>query len=122
MNELKSRIAYNLRRMRTSKDYTLEYVADHIGKGHYSSYQRIELGQNDLKVEDAVKLANLYKTTVESIINPSEDSDTATFNEPGYPYGRKNSLNLNVILDGREDTLQKHIELLTKVNVMLAEI
>ena len=121
MNELKARIADNLKRLRTEKDYSMEYLADKLGRNSYMAYSRLERGETDLKVEDAIKLADIYKIPVNEIINPDQVAQRNIVSEPSHPYGKKNSLNLNVILDGREDTLQKHIEMLTKVNGILAE-
>ncbi len=119
MDLIKSRIAQGLKALRLEANYTQEYVADFLGKGDYSAYYRLEAGKTELKFDDAYKLSELYEVPMEYIYDP-ELRKTKTFNEPRETYKTGNSIQMNVTLDGKEHTLKKQVELLTKVNALLA--
>jgi len=118
MDLVKSRIAQGLKSLRLEANYTQEYIADVLGKGDYSAYYRLEAGKTELKFEDAFKLSQLYNVPMEQIYDP--DLKKNIVYEPREDYKPANSLQMNVVLDGKETTLKKQVELLTKVNALLA--
>lgn len=118
MDVIKSRIAQGLKSLRLERNYTQEYVSEVLGKGDYSAYYRLESGKTELKFDDAAKLAALYKVPMERIYDP-ERKAVDRVADPEEQYGKKNSLQLNITLDGREETLKKQVEILTKVNALL---
>lgn len=117
----KSRIAYVLKRLREERNYSQEYVAEKLGKNDSTAYSRIEQGRTELKYEDALKLALLYKIPMESIYDPNyTEKDIDAFREERPHYFNQSKLNLSITLDGSLDTLHKQFELLKKVNELLA--
>lgn len=119
MKEQKAKIAYHLKQLRTKYNYTQAFIADELGKGDYTGYQRLEAGKADLKLEDAAKLAEVYKISIDEIFDPLNGKKSQfPINEAFY--GNPSILNMTITLDGREDTLKKQIELLTKINALLA--
>lgn len=122
MDELKSRIAQGLKRLRLEKDYTQEYLADVLGKGDYTAYYRLESGKADLKFEDAFKLSMLYKIPMEHIYDPDlrDQPREDRFEEAREKYLFKNRMSISVSLDGEEENLTRQIEILKGVNALLA--
>mgnify|MGYP000156228896 CR=1 FL=1 len=119
MDLVKSRIAQGLKSLRLEANYTQEYIAEVLGKGDYSAYYRLEAGKTELKFDDAYKLSQLYEVPMEQIYDP-ELKKVKRVDEPYEQYKPSNSLQMNVTLDGKESTLKKQVELLTKVNALLA--
>lgn len=115
--ELKSHIAENLRKHRVLRGYTQEYIAEYLGKRDYTAYSRYEQGRSNLKMEDAIKLANLYEVDVQELISVS----------PSVPIFCDNTkktnglLSILVDLDGSSLTLESNINKLKKINELLAK-
>lgn len=116
----KSRIAHGLKQLRLEHNYTQEYVAEMMGKGDYTAYYRLESGRTELKFDDAFKLATLYNVSMEEIFDPALRESGSVVSEAREKLKPANKLNLTVTLDGMESTLKQQIELLTKVNALLA--
>ncbi len=122
MDLRKASIAQGLKSLRVEKNYTQEHVASILGAADGSAVYRLESGKAELKLDDAAKLAELYEVSIDEIYDPSKrknplmaaDLDRAS-------YGKKPALQVSVNLDGSPVTLQKQIEMLTKVNAILAE-
>lgn len=115
----RSRIAQGLKALRLEHNYTQEYLADVLGKGDYSAYYRLESGKTELKFEDAFKLASLYSISMEEIYDPALRGSSRIMSEARTQLQPASRMNVNVVLDGQEQTLQKQIDLLTKVNELL---
>lgn len=122
MDQLKSRIAAGLKKLRLEKDYTQEYLAHVLGKGDYTAYYRIESGKQDLKFDDAFKLAMLYKIPMEHIYDPElrDQPKSDEFLEAQAKYDPKKTLNISITLDGDEDSLLKQINLMKGINALLS--
>lgn len=113
----RSQIAAGLRRLREENDFTQEYVGEVLKNKGYS---KIEQGKYHLKFDEAYKLAQLYKVPMEHIMEPKLRDKFGNFEEKRSSYGNRPELSMTVTLDGKDDTLKKQIELITKVNAVLA--
>ncbi len=122
MDQVKAKIAYQLKALRAKKNYTQEYVAELLKKGDYTAYQRLEHGKVDLKFEDAFLLAQIYGVSMEEIMNPREEKseNIEDLEREAYLRKQKNSLQLSILLDGDDINLARQIELLKGVNGLLA--
>jgi transcriptional regulator with XRE-family HTH domain len=114
--ELKSHIAENLRKHRVLRGYTQEYIAEYLGKRDYTAYSRYEQGRSNLKMEDAIKLANLYEVDVQELISVTPSVSAYSDN------GKKNNgmISILVDLDGSSNTLESNIHRLKRINDLLA--
>jgi transcriptional regulator with XRE-family HTH domain len=121
MDLRKSAIAQGLKNLRLEKNYTQDFVASILGKGDGSAVYRLENGKADLNLEDAAKLAELYEVTIDEIYDPSKRYSGSGVSDSIPTYQVKNKLQVSVTLDGTPLGLQKQIDLLTKVNAILAE-
>lgn len=123
VDQVRSRVAANLRRLRLEKDYSQQYVSEYLGKTDYTAYQRLEYGKTELKLEDAAMLAKLYKVSIEVIWDPSYEPHVNEVGEKPYvtEYTPQpaSKMHIQLELDGSESTLQKQIELLTSINEVL---
>jgi transcriptional regulator with XRE-family HTH domain len=114
MDLFRSKIADGLRKLRTAKNFSQEYVAEHLGKADYTGYQRIESGRTELKFEDAYKLSQLYRVPMEVIFNPDlVDNGNLT----SHPI--KNTVEVTVSIDGTEENLMAQIDTLKAFNDVL---
>ena len=114
---LKSNIAENLRKHRVLRGYTQEYIAEYLGKKDYTAYSRYEQGRSNLKMEDAIKLADLYQVDVQELISVSPKINH-TFDN----HKKSNGLiSILVDLDGSSSTLESNIIRLKKINELLAK-
>lgn len=115
--ELKSHIAENLRKHRVLRGYTQEYIAEYLGKRDYTAYSRYEQGRSNLKMEDAIKLANLYEVDVQELI--SVTPSVAAYSDNGKK--TQGLLSILVDLDGSSLTLEGNISKLKRINELLAK-
>lgn len=115
---LKSHIAENLRKHRVLRGYTQEYIAEFLGKKDYTAYSRYEQGRSNLKMEDAIRLAELYEVDVQELISKSP-----TVNPHLAENGKKTSGLVSVLvdLDGTLGKLDGHIQRLRKINDLIAK-
>ena len=119
LNQARSRVAANLRRLRLEKDFSQLYVSEILGKTDYTAYQRLESGKTELKLEDAVKLSQLYKIPIERIWDSNLVYEKTEVGENPREYqqlGASKKVQIQVQLDGSEAMLQDQIELLTSIN------
>jgi transcriptional regulator with XRE-family HTH domain len=119
LNQARSRVAANLRKLRLEKDYSQLYVSEILGKTDYTAYQRLESGKTELKLEDAVKLSELYNIPIERIWDSTVSDERAEVGENPRAYqilGSGKKVQIQVSLDGSEAMLQDQIELLTSIN------
>jgi transcriptional regulator with XRE-family HTH domain len=119
MDLFRSKIAQGLKKLRLEHEYSQEYLAEKLGKADPSGYQRIESGRTELKFEDAYLLAKIYQVPLEQIYDPNLRPAEVLSDNP-IQYGKSNQLQVSVILDGKEHTLKKHIEMLSNVNKLLS--
>lgn len=70
-----------IRDLREDADLTQKQVAEYL-HGNQSNYSKIERGLLELSLEDAAKLAQLYKTSVDYIIGLTDVRDP-------YPKSRR---------------------------------
>lgn len=120
MEDKKMIIGQGLKSLRLDRNYTQEFVASVLGNADGTSVYRLESGKVDLKLEDAMKLAELYDVSVDRIYNPKRTKEEELSDNPRSSYGLRNQIHLSIILDGTPKNLQKQIEMLTKVNAALA--
>lgn len=114
---LKSNIAENLRKHRVLRGYTQEYIAEYLGKKDYTAYSRYEQGRSNLKMEDAIKLADLYQVDVQELISVSPKVNQSFENKK-----KSNGLvSILVDLDGSSSTLENNIIRLKKINDLIAK-
>ncbi len=120
---LKSHIAENLRKHRVLRGYTQEYIAEYLGKRDYTAYSRYEQGRSNLKMEDAIKLAELYEVDVQELISkaPSVSSHNSDIAKKSNGNGNGNgNISVLVDLDGSSNSLEGHILRLKKINDLIA--
>lgn len=122
VKDFNQKIGTNLRRLRTQKGLSQENVADELGRKDYTAYGKIEQGNTALSFVDAVKVAKLFKVSLDQILNPEQDIPFVardTFQEK-YLTAQKNSVSMMVQLTGSDEDLQRQFELLTNINTLLA--
>jgi transcriptional regulator with XRE-family HTH domain len=117
------RLAGKIRNLREQHNYSQEYLSEYLGKSDYSSYGKMENGRTRVSTYDLYKIASLYNIGIEELVSPSyvpkkEHNDEVREHQSPYMY-RKNSLSVNIELDGTEDTLDKSLDLIKKVNELL---
>ncbi|WP_186757586.1 helix-turn-helix domain-containing protein [Echinicola salinicaeni] len=112
---LKQHIAENLRKYRVLRGFTQEYIADYLGKKDYTAYSRYEQGRSNLKMDDAIKLSELYEVEVQDLINGSPGIKQKKEGEGNL----ENNLSLMVTLDGSQETLEDQLKRLKKVNSLI---
>lgn len=115
---MKSHIAENLRKHRVLRGYTQEYIAEYLGKKDYTAYSRYEQGRSNLKMEDAMKLAELYEVEVQELIStaPSVSLQQESFKKNG----NHGQISVLVDLDGSPNSLESSILRLKKINELIA--
>jgi len=115
--ELKSHIAENLRKHRVLRGYTQEYIAEYLGKKDYTAYSRYEQGRSNLKMEDAIRLAELYEVDVQELI-----SKIPSVNHLQESQKKQSGLvSILIDLDGSSGKLESNIQRLKKINDLIAK-
>ncbi|GAB3656936.1 hypothetical protein GCM10028791_29150 [Echinicola sediminis] len=113
--ELKQHIAENLRKYRVLRGFTQEYIADYLGKKDYTAYSRYEQGRSNLKMDDAIKLSELYEVEVQELINGTPSIKAKSDKEAM----QGNTFSVMVTLDGSVDTLENQLKRLKKLNYLI---
>jgi transcriptional regulator with XRE-family HTH domain len=122
MEDHKKKIGENLRDLRLEKNYTQEYLGEVLGKSDYTSYQRLEHGKSELKIQDAYKLAKFYKLPLEYIVEPELRKENTIANEKLiHTASKKNIVQMTVNLDGTDQLLEDQYKLLQGVNQLIAD-
>jgi len=106
----------NLRKIRVTHNYSQEYVADEINVS-VSSYARYESSKVAIDFESVVKLAMLYKLTLDELYHYGDP--TFNVSEPAESYRKKQKISVIVELDGIEDNLNEWIVKLQKLNAAI---
>lgn len=115
---LKSHIAENLRKHRVLRGYTQEYIAEYLGKKDYTAYSRYEQGRSNLKMEDAIKLADLYEVDVQELISIAPTVNNIV--ESPKKTNGNGQISVLVDLDGTQNSLENNISKLKKINELIA--
>jgi transcriptional regulator with XRE-family HTH domain len=115
---LKNHIAENLRKHRVLRGYTQEYIAEYLGKKDYTAYSRYEQGRSNLKMEDAIRLAELYEVDVQDLIGTPPSFSTQ--NDFPKKNGNHGQISVLVDLDGSTNSLESSILRLKKINELIA--
>jgi transcriptional regulator with XRE-family HTH domain len=105
-----------LRKIRVNKNFSQEHVADEIGVS-VSSYARYEGGKVQIDFNSVVKLAKLYKITLDELMH---------YGEPGFKiaessaeYKKRDRVSVVVELDGLKETLEEWVKKLTAINQVI---
>ena len=61
-----------LKELRKENGYTQEFVADYLNVKQ-NTYSQYEAGVNQIPIESLIKLATLYDTSVDYILNLTDD-------------------------------------------------
>lgn len=101
-----------LKFLRFKANYTQEYLASEIGVD-YTTYGKYESGKTPIKLEQAVKIANLYNITIDELCG----LETKTIKDSNSI--KKHNLQLLVELDGEDKTLNDLVLRLTKMNKLI---
>jgi transcriptional regulator with XRE-family HTH domain len=109
-------LADTLKKLRFHADYNLNFVAKKIGISS-RNYSRWEAGEVEIKLKDIIKIAGLYKITVDDILHYGEPGYNAE--DPKATYQKKLSTPVTVTLDGTTDTLKMWFERLTAINAAI---
>lgn len=81
------RLSENLRRMRVRERYSMEDIAEIIGVSR-QSVAKWESGESFPDIEKCVKLAKLYKVSLDALVNESVEEMSASNGEDGrYCFG-----------------------------------
>lgn len=106
----------NLRKIRTLKDFSQEYVAEHIGVST-SSYARYESGKAGINIDHVIKLARLYRMSIDEIVH---FGDPSFKNRPrDHLYAKK--IKITVELDGADETLEYWVSSLRSINKVISK-
>lgn len=105
-----------MRKLRVRRNYSQEFVAEKVSVD-YTTYSRYERGETSPKFEVILALADLYKMTLDEIVN--HDNPTFKAEEPKASYTTRWSVPIMVSLDGTEETLQTWLKRLTAINAAL---
>jgi transcriptional regulator with XRE-family HTH domain len=120
--EFDTRVANNLKMLRTQNRLSQKTVADQLGRKDYSAYGKIEQGNTSLSFIDAVKLAKLYNVNLEKILSLEVESKILTIDNQREISENKNKKNVSVIveLNGSEEDLKRQFEILKSINSLIA--
>ncbi|AWW33209.1 transcriptional regulator [Echinicola strongylocentroti] len=114
--ELKQHIAENLRKYRVLRGFTQEYIADYLGKKDYTAYSRYEQGRSNLKMDDAIKLSELYDVPIQELVNGTPRIKPKHYN--GTSQNGK-AFSVSVALDGSIETLEQQLSRLKRLNILI---
>jgi len=109
---MKQNLAEALKKLRFDK-YSQEEVAKKIGVS-LSTYSRMERMEAEIDLPVLLKIADLYKITVDELIH--YDDPDFKVEEPKVAYQKRWSVPIMVTLDGTAETLEKWVNKLTSIN------
>jgi len=118
--ELNTKIGANLRKLRTSKGWSQEYLAETIGRKDYSAYGKIEQGHTALSFIDACIIADLYNIKLEKIID-TEFKKNSCQKKPDIEKTKIKTISVVVEIDGSQENLQEQFDTLKKISSILLE-
>lgn len=106
-----------LRKIRRDKNLSQQNIADEMGID-ISTYARIEKGEVKLRFEHAIKLAQLYKLSLDELYHYGEVKSVPM--DPIEMYRREQKrVDVMVRLDGSDSTLDTWVKKLTAINQIL---
>lgn len=106
-------LADNLRKLRVNARHSQEFVAKKVGVS-LSTYSRFEKAESEIDLSAVVKLATLYKLTVDQLLNYGDPNYNVK--APIETYKKKWSVPVTVTLDGTKDNLKMWFDRLTAIN------
>ncbi len=124
LDPVRKMLCDNLRKLRLEHDYSMQHIAEAMGKTDYTGYQRLENGKTEIKFEDAFSLAKLYKVPMERIWNGKDQpiENQVTDISRTYqlsPAKASASIFIQVQLDGTSEKLNEQIKLMKGINNLL---
>lgn len=102
-----------LRKLRVNAKHSQEFVAKKIDIS-LSTYSRIERGEVEMDFQTVIKVAHLYKLTVDELIHYGNPEFKVA--EPKESYFKKWAVPVMVSLDGTDTTLEMWMQKLTAIN------
>lgn len=117
--EKKMQIARSIRRARERKDYTQEYVAEELALT-VSTYSKIERGVTALKMEVAMRLAEIFDISLDELIGKEAKNDSAV-SEPTGQYGKSMPSQVVFVFNNVEKRSAKADKFLRRLTDVLRE-
>ena len=109
-------LADTLRKLRLNSKMSQSDVARKI-KISLSSYSRFERSEVKIDLGTAIKIADLYKITLDELLHM--DDPEFKVQEPKVAYQKRWTVPVTVGLDGTSETLQMWITKLTAINSVI---
>lgn len=105
-----------LRKIRVLKNYSQEYLAEQIGVS-LSSYARYEAGKVEIDFYSVLKIARLYKMSLDELVHYGDPNFKAE--DIKAEYLRRSKVSVLVELDGLDETLDQWVKKLKAINKVL---
>ena len=119
MDNFQAQIASKLLQKRTQMGWSQEHMGELFG--NYFSYQKLEQGRREIKLEEAIRIADIFEIPVDELWAQGKRSESVNEMSGTYSLAKRNTLQVSVVLDGSKLGLERQIQLLTKVNAALEE-
>lgn len=100
----------NLRILRELNNYTQEHIAEHVLGISQNTYSRLERNPERITAEQAKKLANLYKVTIEDLL--SEAKPTVSFGSCAHESTITNKTEVQILKEEVNYLRRQNLELL----------
>ena len=110
---MRGEIGEIMRKLRVVKNISQEHIAEEVGVDP-ASLSRYERGESQPKFETVLKLADLYKMTIDEFINYGNPDFLVE--DPKDVYRKKWSVPITITLDGTNETLDFWIKRLPEIN------
>lgn len=96
-----SNIGSRIRSIREREKYTQESIAEELGM-HVTTYGRIESGKNPLSIIAAMRLAELFRVTLDDLVGFDYKNNPvpSLVRESAETYGRPKSANIIIQIGG----------------------
>ena len=120
LTETMSKVKQNLKTLRTKNGYTQRGMAEKL-EVHYTTYNKIELGENTLTLKNAQKLAAIYAVSLDAIISDVDLESTKEVKEPIEPYTAQAPIRIYIEIDGQKIEPERLPSLIHKLEALIAE-